>query len=152
MKHLQHHSILTSSQHGFWSKQSFETQLISTIQGLVWQLKSRKDKSRHHFTRLGQAFDKVSFQWLLLKLDFNDIRNNKLQWIATILRDRSQQVLVDVCRLEKVKVLSGVPHGSVLWPLLFLVNINNLPSICRYSKSQSYCEKVTVLRIFTSKR
>ena len=83
MKHLNSYKILTPSQHGFRSKHSCETQLISTIQGISKKLKSGKDQVDIIILDFAKAFDKVPFQRLLLKLNFYGIRDITLQWISS---------------------------------------------------------------------
>ena len=97
MKHLNSHKILTPSQHGFRSKRSCETQLITTIQGIAKNLKSGKDQVDVILLDFAKAFDKVPFQRLLLKSSFYGIRDNTLQWISSFLHGRTQQVLVEGC-------------------------------------------------------
>ena len=135
MKHLNSHKILTPSQHGFRSKRSCETQLIATIQGIAKNLKSGKDLVDVILLDSAKAFDKVPFQRLLLKSSFYGIRDNTLQWISSFLHGRTQQVLVDGCTSEKLNILSGVPQGTILGPLLFLIYVNDLPTVCKSSKA-----------------
>ena len=146
MKHLYLHNILSSSQHGFRTKRSCETQLISTVQGIAKNLKSGKDQVDVILLDFAKAFDKVPFQRLLLKLHHYGIRDKPLQWISSFLNGRTQQVLVEGSVSDKLEVLSGVPQGSVLGPLLFLIYINDLPSVCHSSQVNLFADDTLLYR------
>ena len=73
-----------------------------------------------------KAFDKVPHQRLILKLKSHGMGNSIINWIEQWLTDRRQSVVVDGEVSSWKSVLSGVPQGSVLWLILFLVYINDL--------------------------
>ena len=97
MRHLDHHNILTDCQHGFRSRRSCESQLISTIQGIAEKLKSGKDQIDVILLDFANAFDKVPHKRLLHKLCHYGVRGKTLQWITSFLSSRTQQVLVEGC-------------------------------------------------------
>jgi len=149
MEHLNSNNILIDSQHGFRSQHSCVTQLISLIEDLSHALDQRK-QTDVILLDFSKAFDSVPHQRLLVKLRHYGINSHVCQWINTWLTRRSQRVALDGSFSNPVSVHSGVPQGTVLGPLMFLLYINDITEHIK-SPLRLFADDCLLYRIITSK-
>ena len=97
-----------------------------------------------------KAFDTFPHQRLLYTLQRYSIRGNTYRWIQSFLSECLQKVVVDGTSSTSVLVTSGVPQGSVLGPILFLIYINDLPECVKHSTVRLFADDCIIHRPITS--
>ena len=146
---LVENNVLSDGQHGFVPGRDCMTQLLLCLED--W---TSIFDAGHAFdviyTDFAKAFDSVAHERLILKLEAVEITGDVLNWIRSFLVGRSQSVRVEGETSGWQKMLSGIPQGSVLGPLLFVIFINDMPDVVKDNICKLFADDCELYGIINS--
>lgn len=125
INYLERHGLFNPGQHGFRLGRSCLSQLVAHYDHILQQLEQGKNVDVVYLD-FAKAFDKVDFLVTMRKLETLGITGKIGHWIYSFLTNRKQVVIVNGHRSQPREVKSGVPQGSVLGPLLFLILLGDI--------------------------
>ena len=125
MNHMESNQLFTNGQHGHRKGRSCITQLIEVMEDWTEHLDNHNSVDAIYLD-FQKAFDTVPHHRLITKLKGYGISGNILEWIKNFLSERKQKVVLNGSNSKWTDVTSGIPHGSVLGPILFTIYINYL--------------------------
>ena len=136
---LTNNNILSNCQSGFGRLHSTVTALLKVTNDWAYNI-DRGNVNSVVFLDLNKAFDTVNHSILLSKLNAYGFGCSTNNWFASYLHDRSQKCFVNNHLSDYCTLLCGIPKGTILGPLLFLIYINDLPNCLEHSKPRMYAD------------
>jgi hypothetical protein len=137
--HLVQNNLLSNCQHGFFNGRSTVTQLLECMNDWTSSIENHEYIDVAYLD-IAKAFDTVSHEKLLYKINKLGIRGSLLSWFKSFLSNRTQTVSVNNVLSDLSRISSGVPQGSVIGPLLFLLYIDDVTSVVKHSSIKLFAD------------
>ena len=140
---LEAHSLISNNQYGFRPGLS-TSDAIMDLSNLIYQTFENKAHGIGVFLDLSKAFDTIDHNILLKKLSWYGVRGKALDWFRSYLEERKIYASYNNVQSKCFTMTHGVPQGSILGPLLFIIYINDLPNAISVGKSILFADDTTL--------
>ena len=137
--------VISREQHGFLPRRSVVIQLLLSLSKIYQTINAIDVTNRLVLLDFSKAFDKIKHSILLEKLLSLNLSKRSYNLIKDYLSDRTQSVRVNGVVSVNLKISSGVPQGSVVGPILFLLYINDLPLVVFSSMALLFADDLKLI-------
>jgi len=141
--------LFNTSQYGFRKKHSTEFATIEFVDKIAKEI-DKKEIPFSIFIDLSKAFDTLDHEILLKKLRYYGIEGTQLKWFESYLTGRRQSVKFNNTISSQLEIKTGVPQGSILGPLLFLIYINDISKVSRLFHAILFADDTSLIGTFTN--
>ena len=140
--YMECHNLFTKYQSGFRRNFSCET----TVNYLInrWKFIGKKKKIMAIFLDFKRAFETIDREILIQKLNTYGMKENKLEWFSSYLKERKQMTKVNGTKSGELNNEFGVSQGSILGALLFIIYINDMPRVLKRCKIILYANDILI--------
>ena len=147
--HCSLNNLLSDSQHGFRKLKSTTSNLLEFLYDITGFVDegNNVDVVTVDFSK---AFDKVSHNLLLHKLEKYGIKGNIYAWISDFLKGRTSSVIVNSCHSQSFNITSSVPQESILGPLMYIICANDIAELFTFAKVKMYADDLTIYAVINN--
>lgn len=147
--YLEDNDILCHNQHGFRSGRSCLTQMLGHFDNILTGITDNHDTDAIYLD-YAKAFDKVDHRLLLAKLEKYKFSPQFIKWVQSFLTNRPQKVVLNGLHSYIATILSGVPQGTVLGPILFILFINDMDTCVKHSTIRFFADDTRISKQISS--
>ena len=147
--YFDYNKLLFVSQYGYRKCHSTENACLELIDRISHQLDS-KQTPICLFLDLSKAFDTLDHNILLSKLQYYGLTDTPLKWFSSYLSERQQYVELDGLKSSTAPINTGVPQGSILGPLLFIIYINDINNASKIFNASLYADDTSLNTVISA--
>ena len=145
INYINTYEILNDKQLGFRSKHSTYMAIIQLVDKINTAVEKKNETTIGIFLDQSKAFDTINHDILLYKLEHYGFRGIVLEWFKKYLSNRKQYVSYNSCKSQLEDIVCGVPQGSILGPLLFILYVNDITSTSNVLDFILFADHTTIL-------